>query len=811
MGQETTDPKRRGQGPKGTKEALQEALSLLTATIESTADGLLVIDNQGKVTIYNKKFLSLWDIPEALAARQDDQMLLDYVTNQLKDPDAFIQKVKQLYSLPEAESLDVLEFKDGRVFERLSRPQRRGDKIIGRVWSFRDVTERRRAEEGQRQDRASALRLAEEIAVIAEIGRLVGSTLDIDEVYERFAVEARKLIPFERLAINHCNFQEDAIRIAYTFGTDVAGRQQGDSLPLAGTLSEAVLIARSGLIIQSANMDEILCRFPALAPTLEAGMRSLLSVPLVYREEGIGVLHFRSTKQDNYTTKDLRLAERIGEQIAGAIAHAWLFAELKNTEQALRLSEGRFRALFEQAAVGVAEIDVATGRFLMVNRRLCELTGKTEEELLACTFREVMHPDDLAAHEDMIAQLATGKISNYSMEKRCLRKEGGVVWANIAISVLWKSGEAPGRGIAVIQDISDRKRVEEEKERHARQLTMLHKTSVELTAELNLKELLQTLAQRSLHLIGGRYCNCYLYRPELDLMERVAQAGRELFSTGETRQRGEGFVGHIWATGVPLLVDDYHAWSGRKRACDAFPSRTLVGAPIFWGEEFLGVLSVMAFLPHRYTKADLEMLEMFATQAAIVIRNARLYGKIEQIAVTDELTGLFNRRGYFQLGEREFERTLRFNRPLAALMLDIDHFKLVNDIHGHACGDQVLRELADCLRQNTRGIDVAGRYGGEEFALLMPETLLPEAMHLAERLRQSVAGLIIPACPAPGDFPPDEIRITASIGVAILSKNVPSLADLLGRADHAMYRAKAIGRNRVVAWEEKDICLPGGK
>ncbi|MBU2227609.1 MAG: GGDEF domain-containing protein, partial [Proteobacteria bacterium] len=197
-------------------------------------------------------------------------------------------------------------------------------------------------------------------------------------------------------------------------------------------------------------------------------------------------------------------------------------------------------------------------------------------------------------------------------------------------------------------------------------------------------------------------------------------------------------------------------------------------------------------------------LSLFAMQAAIAIRNARLYNKTEQLSVTDELTGLFNRRGFFQLADREFERALRFGRPLSALMLDIDNFKRVNDTHGHTGGDQVLRVLADCFRQNTRAIDIAGRYGGEEFAILLPEILQSEAIQIAERLRQSMADLSIPIGSENGLFPPVDISIAVSIGVAALSKDVPSLTDLISRADQALYRAKDSGRNRVVVWEERE-------
>ena len=661
--------------------------------------------------------------------------------------------------------------------------------------------ERRQADEELRRQRETAERLAGEVAVIAEIGRLISSTLNIDEVYERFAAETRKLILFDSITINLYNFQKNTLCAAYVSGLNIDGRGRGDTLVLEGSLSEAVIRTRTSLLIQPASIDEIVGQFPRLSPIFQAGLRSIICIPLVYRDEVIGVLHFRSKKQNAYTGHDLSLAERIGGQIAGAIAAAQLYQELKEMETSLRESESRFRAIFEKAAVGVAEIEMGTGRFLTVNRWFCELVGRTEEELLGTTFQAITHPDDLHRHKAKMALLVAGKIGSFELEKRYIRKDGAIIWVNITISPLWKPEEAPTRNLIVVQDVTERKRIQEENERRARQLTVLHETSVELMAELNLNALLQSIAQHALNLIGGKSCNCFIYKPELDMIERVAIAGEELVLGGKMRRRGEGAVGQVWVTGAPLLINDYSNWPGRKREYDHFPSRALVAVPVRWGGEFLGVLNILAYAPHRYIEADMEVLTMFATQAAIAIRNARLYSMVEQLAVTDELTGLFNRRGLFQLGEREFERALRFNRPLAALMIDIDHFKRVNDAHGHSVGDQVLRALADCIRQSTRGIDVAGRYGGEEFVLVLPEIPLPEAVQIAERHRQSIADLSVPIYPAKGDFPPVKIHITVSIGVAVALPGIRNLAGLIERADHAMYRGKDLGRNRVVVCE----------
>lgn len=157
---------------KRTDEKLRQSISLFTATLESTADGIIVVDKDGKISSFNKKFLSLWRIPESLAALRDDNKLLAFVLDQLKDPEGFIEKVKFLYSRPEEQSFDVLEFEDGRIFERFSQPQKMGDEVVGRVWSFRDVTERTRMEERLRE---SQMRLSEIIEFLPE------ATLVIDK------------------------------------------------------------------------------------------------------------------------------------------------------------------------------------------------------------------------------------------------------------------------------------------------------------------------------------------------------------------------------------------------------------------------------------------------------------------------------------------------------------------------------------------------------------------------------------------------------------------------------------------------------
>jgi diguanylate cyclase (GGDEF)-like protein len=207
--------------------------------------------------------------------------------------------------------------------------------------------------------------------------------------------------------------------------------------------------------------------------------------------------------------------------------------------------------------------------------------------------------------------------------------------------------------------------------------------------------------------------------------------------------------------------------------------------------EFLGVLSI-ARHTRRFSHEEEELLQYLAGQAVVSVENATLHETVERQAVTDELTGLANLRAFHTILEGEIERARRFQTPLALLMLDLDHFKEVNDRYGHQQGDEVLSMVADILRDFSRDIDAPARYGGEELAVVLPQTDTDGAAQLAERIREAVARLEVPQVNGEGS-----LRLQASFGVAALPESAVDREGLIAAADAALYRAKRAGRNRV--------------
>lgn len=258
-------------------------------------------------------------------------------------------------------------------------------------------------------------------------------------------------------------------------------------------------------------------------------------------------------------------------------------------------------------------------------------------------------------------------------------------------------------------------------------------------------------------------------------------------------KQGQGSASSIIIQQKPCIVPDTHEEPFYdQEAMQSCNIRAYVGLPLIVNTKVVGVLYANDNRPHNYTDDDLHFLQTLANRASIAIYRVQQFTEVQLQAITDHLTGVLNRRQLFNLGELEFRRARRFNRPLSAIMLDIDHFKKINDTYGHARGDNVLIALTQFLKPQLREFDILGRYGGEEFVIILPGANFNSARNVAYRLRQGVQERPILN---------GTISITISLGVAELTEKISNFSSLINEADLAMYEAKRAGRNRV-AWLE---------
>jgi diguanylate cyclase (GGDEF)-like protein len=255
---------------------------------------------------------------------------------------------------------------------------------------------------------------------------------------------------------------------------------------------------------------------------------------------------------------------------------------------------------------------------------------------------------------------------------------------------------------------------------------------------------------------------------------------------------GAGLSGYVISTGKSLYIEDLENYDevDSIRFGDSEDVRSILAVPMILRGKVIGMISTQNYQARAYTSEDMYLLEMLAAHAAIAIDNTRLFREVQLLALTDPLTGVNNRRQLYELGEREFARARRYGHPLAAVMIDLDSFKKANDTYGHTVGDQILISVTQRIREKIRDIDILGRYGGDEFVILLPVTDMVSACQVAERLRAAISESSYLTEGRP-------VIITASLGVSVLSAKTPSLDVLIDQADVAVYIAKESGGNRV--------------
>ncbi|HEY9151253.1 MAG TPA: PAS domain S-box protein [Anaerolineales bacterium] len=708
------------KGEMDSLRAADEQHHLLEAILQATSDGILAVNRENEVLFASERFAEMWRIPPEIMASRDDTILLQHVLDQLSDPQSFLQKVQELYHSAE-ESFDTLYFKDGRVFDRLSRPMLEGTEVRGRVWSFRDITSRKQIEN-------------ELSASEAELRTLFASMQDMVLVIDREGIY-RKIAPTNPILL-------------VRFPEDLLGKNLKDVFPTA----EAEAFRRV--------MNQVLDK----KQNAQIEYKLFIGGRIVWFQATISPLDADSTLW-----------------VAHDISHR------KQMEEALRTAEANYHSIFENATEGIYQSS-PQGRFLKVNPVMARIFGyDSPEDMLnsITSIEKQYYVDPTDRHKFQRLMIEQGEMHNFISWN--YRKNGERIWIQESAHAV---KDAQGNilyyeGFAI--DITSRKQAEE---RLAQNHTLLRTLIDNIPDRIYVKD---TQGRKIISNIadwqgsGGKTMEDVLgksdfdtYPPELAATywaddQSVLNLGMQITAREEPGLDSQGSPIWVMTTKVPLrdgngkitgMVGIGRDITERKQAEEAL----------------------------HQSEDDLE---------TALLELQKSLEREKMLASTDGLTGLWNRRHFFEIAPREFEAAVRYGYSLTFLMFDLDHFKQINDSLGHPAGDKLLLKIAQVAAAQVRASDIVARYGGDEFVVMLPHASVQQALPVAERIRRSTAGIDLDALSA-GKEP---FTLTLSIGIAEIRRKATedNVEHVIQRADEALYRAKESGRNRTVIFGPDEL------
>jgi len=450
-----------------------------------------------------------------------------------------------------------------------------------------------------------------------------------------------------------------------------------------------------------------------------------------------------------------RLRNRQLDQARRAAINEPDAAERLAVDGAPRESEKRFRDTFEHAAVGIAHVGL-DGRWLRINRKLCDILGYSREELQTLTFQDITHSEDVATDLALARKCLAGEIDDYRMEKRYLRKDGGLVWAELTVALVRSEDGAPDYFISVIEEIDQRKHDQAALE----QANSLYQGLIEHMRD---GVAIYDAVDDGADFVFAAFNPAAARSARISADQVIGRSVREVFPKVEA----------IGLFAVFRRV--YRSGQAESHSTTLYEDERVA----MWVENY-----VFKLPSGEVVAVFADVSEQKAAEQALLQSQASL----EQMAYYDPLTGLPNRRLLLDRLGQAIAVADRTGTSLAVCYLDLDDFKPVNDRLGHAAGDALLQVVAQRLRTVIRASDTVSRWGGDEFTLLL--TGLAGTTEGEESVTR-----ILHAIAAPYQVDEHRLTLSASVGVAVYPLNEVNGDTLLRNADHAMYLAKQRGRN----------------
>jgi diguanylate cyclase (GGDEF)-like protein/PAS domain S-box-containing protein len=459
--------------------------------------------------------------------------------------------------------------------------------------------------------------------------------------------------------------------------------------------------------------------------------------------------------------------------------------------------EEHYREMFENASDIIYTHDFS-GKFISINRAVERVAGYTREDMLQMGFADVIAPEFSHVGQKLLDPRVAGEIP-LSCELEIFSKEGSRIALGVSTRPIFRGGKAVAvQGIA--RDITKHKKAElelqeanqkleawvNELEQRTREMALLNEMGDILRACLTTEEAYDVIVRVAQQIFPAKVGALYVIAASRNVVEAVAVWGdpamvEQSFSPPECWALRRGRTHWVENPRLGLICKHIH-----HPVPDGF-----LCIPMMAQSEALGILHLMQPENIKMTESKQRLAVTMSEHIAMALSNLRLHEILRSQSIRDPLTGLFNRRFMEESLELELRRASRNQRPLGMIMIDLDHFKYFNDNLGHEAGDLLLKELGILLRANIRGEDIACRYGGEEFMLILPEGNGAVTRQRAEFYKEAIQRLDVHYRGRPLG------RVTASMGVAIFPEHGRSAKALIEAADKALYRSKSAGRDRV--------------
>jgi diguanylate cyclase (GGDEF)-like protein len=341
----------------------------------------------------------------------------------------------------------------------------------------------------------------------------------------------------------------------------------------------------------------------------------------------------------------------------------------------------------------------------------------------------------------------------------------------------------------------ENRRLKRELRQRTRELSFFINVGKALTSTLEFRKVLKIIMEKAQRLIRCESWAILLLSDTQQELSFELVKGPWLKEVRDIRIKvGEGLEGQVAQSGVPLIISNLEREQPLKRQplLRRLKAKSVLCVPIVSKKKTLGVLEMVNKLNGApFGKTDVDLLLKLVDHAAIALERSFLYQQMSDLAIMDDLTRLYNFRHLDRVLENEIRRGQRYGSTVSLVFLDMDHFKHVNDRHGHLNGSKVLVEMAQLLLRNLREVDIVARYGGDEFVVVLPQTSVPIARKIVERIQESLRK---------NEFLKEDglrLKLSASFGIAGFPEHAKNKTDLIRLADQAMYRAKETGRDRL--------------